>query len=155
MTGAVPEQRLTLAEITNAAAILFDVSIEELKASTRVHRIAHPRQVAMAVCRELTDASYPKIARHFGGRDHTTILFAFEKIARGELAEQAGRLRTFLARGDVRSHLAAARERKRLEAIEAAEREAAERLLRSLTAATHRAKLDAGFYAADRFGRRM
>lgn len=153
MEGA--EQRLTLAEITNAAAILFDVSIDDLKAETRVHRVAHPRQVAMAACREQTDASFPKIGRFFGGRDHTAVIFACRKIARGELAEQAGRLRAFLARSDVRSHLAAARERRRLEAIEAAEREAAERLLRNLTAASHRARLDAGFYAADRFGRRM
>lgn len=154
MTGAEPEQRLTLAEITNAAAILFDVTVDELKASMRDHRVSHPRQVAMAVCRELTDASYPKISRHFGGRDHTTALYAFQKIARGELAEQAGRLRTFLARSDVRSHLAAARERKRLEAIEAAERAEAEKLLRSLTAASHRAKLDAGFFHVNRFGAR-
>lgn len=155
MTGAEPEQRLTLAEITNAAAILFDVSVDELKASMRDHRVSHPRQVAMAVCRELTDASYPKISRHFGGRDHTTALYAFQKIARGELAEQAGRLRTFLARSDVRSHLSAARERKRLEAIEAAERDAVQRLARELAAATFRARVDAGFYAVDRFGRAL
>ena len=49
-----------------------------------------PRQVAMYLCRELTDASLPEIGRHFGGRDHTTVLHSCAKIAR---MEETGRER--------------------------------------------------------------
>jgi len=148
VTGAEPEQRLTLAEITNAAAILFDVTVEELKASTRVRRVAYPRQVAMAVCRELTDASFPKIGWHFGDRDHTTVLYAYRKVSRGALSEQANSLRALLTRPDVRAHLTADRERKRLEAVAAAEKAQADRLIRQLV----RARIASGFHAATTSG---
>jgi chromosomal replication initiator protein len=41
----------------------------------------HARQVGMYVCRELTDLSYPQIGKEFGGRDHTTVIHAYDKIA--------------------------------------------------------------------------
>ena len=44
--------------------------------------MVHPRQIAMYLSRELTDASFPEIGRHFGGKDHTTIIHACKQIAK-------------------------------------------------------------------------
>jgi chromosomal replication initiator protein len=51
-----------------------------MSAKIRTREIATARQVAMYLCRELTNASLPKIGDEFGGRDHTTVLHAFDKI---------------------------------------------------------------------------
>jgi chromosomal replication initiator protein len=60
----------------------FGLSLEELCGDKRSQNIVYPRQVAMYLSRELTDSSLPKIGRHFGGRDHTTVIHATSKIAR-------------------------------------------------------------------------
>jgi chromosomal replication initiator protein len=60
----------------------FSVNMEELKGDRRSQNIVYPRQVAMYLSRELTDSSLPKIGKHFGGRDHTTVIHATSKIAR-------------------------------------------------------------------------
>ena len=51
-----------------------------MESSKRVRAIAFPRQIAMYLCREMTELSFPKIGEYFGGRDHTTVLHAYEKI---------------------------------------------------------------------------
>jgi chromosomal replication initiator protein len=58
----------------------FDINPELLIGKKRSRDIAYPRQLAMYLCRELTDLSLPKIGQAFGGRDHTTVLHACEKI---------------------------------------------------------------------------
>jgi chromosomal replication initiator protein len=60
----------------------FSVDIAELTGDRRSQNIVYPRQVAMYLSRELTDSSLPKIGKHFGGRDHTTVIHATSKIAR-------------------------------------------------------------------------
>ncbi|MDP8910809.1 MAG: chromosomal replication initiator protein DnaA [Actinomycetota bacterium] len=60
----------------------FGVSLEELCGDKRSQNIVYPRQVAMYLSRELTDASLPRIGKEFGGRDHTTVIHATSKIAR-------------------------------------------------------------------------
>jgi chromosomal replication initiator protein len=60
----------------------FGVTMNELKSERRQQSIVYPRQVAMYLSRELTDSSLPKIGKHFGGRDHTTVIHATSKIAR-------------------------------------------------------------------------
>jgi chromosomal replication initiator protein len=60
----------------------FDISVRELTDHRRSQPIVYHRQVAMYLCRELTDSSLPKIGREFGGRDHTTVMYATSKIAR-------------------------------------------------------------------------
>jgi len=60
----------------------FGLSLDELCGEKRAQNIVYPRQVAMYLSRELTDSSLPKIGRHFGGRDHTTVIHATSKIAR-------------------------------------------------------------------------
>ncbi|MDD3114882.1 MAG: helix-turn-helix domain-containing protein, partial [Anaerovibrio sp.] len=60
----------------------FKLNIEDLNSSKRTKNLAVPRQIAMYLCRELTDTSLPQIGEFFGGRDHTTVLHAYNKIAR-------------------------------------------------------------------------
>jgi chromosomal replication initiator protein len=82
----------TVAEIQAAACQHFKLSSEELLSSARTARVAWPRQVAMYLARELTGESLPSIGRHFGGRDHTTVLHACrrteEKIAASTTSRQ-------------------------------------------------------------------
>ena len=66
--------------IMEASARYFGISLDELNGSSRVQTIAQARQVAMYLCRELTDLSLPKIGAKFGGRDHSTVLHAVRKI---------------------------------------------------------------------------
>ena len=58
----------------------FSVSIGELKGHRRTKRLVVPRQVGMYLCRELTDASLPAIGREFGGRDHSTVIYAIHRV---------------------------------------------------------------------------
>ena len=59
----------------------YDLSPEQLISKKRSRDISNPRQVAMFLCRELTNMSLPKIGRAFGGRDHTTVMHAYDKIS--------------------------------------------------------------------------
>jgi chromosomal replication initiator protein len=59
---------------------MFGFPIEEIRGQGRRRPLVTARQVGMYVMRELTDLSYPAIAREFGGRDHTTVIHAVEKI---------------------------------------------------------------------------
>ena len=66
--------------IIDATATMYDFTVEELCGRSRRRPLVTARQVAMYVCREVTDLSYPAIARSFGDRDHTTVIHAVEKI---------------------------------------------------------------------------
>ena len=74
--------RVTIQRIQEMVSDRFGISLEELTGSRRSQDIVYPRQVAMYLSRELTDASLPKIGKEFGGRDHTTVMHANAKIAR-------------------------------------------------------------------------
>ena len=69
-----------VSRIQKIVADYFKVSIEDLKSKKRHADIAFPRQIAMYLCRKLTDESYPKIGMEFGGKDHTTVIHSYEKI---------------------------------------------------------------------------
>ena len=69
----------TVSDIQQATCQLFDISPEELLSTARSPRVALPRQLAMYLSRELTEESLPAIGRHFGGRDHTTVLHAHRR----------------------------------------------------------------------------
>jgi chromosomal replication initiator protein len=71
----------SLAAIQEAACRHFDLSPDELISPSRAARVAWPRQVAMYLARELTTESLPAIGRHFGGRDHTTVLHAWRRTS--------------------------------------------------------------------------
>ncbi len=69
----------SLADIQAAACRHFDLTPDELLSPSRATRVAWPRQIAMYLARELTSESLPAIGRHFGGRDHTTVLHAWRR----------------------------------------------------------------------------
>jgi chromosomal replication initiator protein len=77
---AAPE--VTIPRIQDAVSQRFGVTIDELVSPRRSQAVAYPRQVAMYLSRELTDASLPMIGKQFGGRDHTTVIHAKDKITR-------------------------------------------------------------------------
>jgi len=66
--------------IKKTAAEYYSVRIDDMSAKIRTKEIANARQIAMYLAREFTDASFPKIGEAFGGRDHTTVLYACDKI---------------------------------------------------------------------------
>lgn len=74
-------ERITIELIQKATADYFNLRLEDFQAKKRTHAVAYPRQIAMYLCRELTDASLPKIGEEFGGRDHSTVIHAYEKIS--------------------------------------------------------------------------
>lgn len=74
-------KQVTIALIQDIVSNYFNLKIEDLKSSRRTRNIAFPRQIAMYLSRKLTDMSLPKIGEEFGGRDHTTVIHAYEKIS--------------------------------------------------------------------------
>jgi chromosomal replication initiator protein len=83
--AAGPE--ITAATIMAQTAAYFGITIEDLCGSSRSRVLVTARQIAMYLCRELTDLSLPKIGQQFGGRDHTTVMHADRKI-RSLMAER-------------------------------------------------------------------
>ncbi|WP_349409011.1 chromosomal replication initiator protein DnaA [Pseudalkalibacillus sp. SCS-8] len=73
---------LTIQDIQELVGEKFDVKLEDFKAKKRTKSVAFPRQIAMYLSREMTDFSLPKIGEEFGGRDHTTVIHAHEKISK-------------------------------------------------------------------------
>ena len=67
--------------IINATANYYKISPDDITGSGRQQAVALARQIAMHICRELTDMSLPKIGAHFGNRDHTTVMYATKKIS--------------------------------------------------------------------------
>ena len=74
--------QVSIQRIQEVVSERFKLSLDELCGDKRSQNIVYPRQVAMYLSRELTDASLPKIGKEFGGRDHTTVLHANAKILR-------------------------------------------------------------------------
>jgi chromosomal replication initiator protein len=76
-------------DIQEAVCAQFHVKMSELKSRRRSKTLVHPRQIAMYLCRELTDASYPEIGRQFGGKDHTTIIHACRQVSKAKEGDTA------------------------------------------------------------------
>ena len=74
------EAQITTGMIMAQTASYFDITIDDLCGQSRTHVLVTARQIAMYLCRELTDLSLPKIGQQFGGRDHTTVMHADRKI---------------------------------------------------------------------------
>ncbi|WP_296404943.1 chromosomal replication initiator protein DnaA [Psychrobacter sp.] len=78
---AIRSQAVSMDNIRKVVAEYYDVSVKDLMSKKRTRSIARPRQIAMALARELTKDSFPDIGQSFGGRDHTTVMHACEKVA--------------------------------------------------------------------------
>ena len=103
-TDAEVSAQLIIAE----TAGYFDVSVEALSGSSRTQPLVLARQIAMYLCRELTDLSLPKIGQEFGGKDHTTVMHADRKIRElmrkqrsvfNQVSELTNRIKQAAARG--------------------------------------------------------
>jgi len=84
------ERLTTLNNIQKTVAEYFKIRVSDLHAKSRTRQVARPRQVAMALAKELTDHSLPQIGDAFGGRDHTTVMHACKKVA--ELKKKDSRM---------------------------------------------------------------
>ncbi len=89
--GGEPE--ITASLIIAQTASYFGLSIDELCGPSRSRNLVQGRQIAMYLCRELTDLSLPKIGQQFGNRDHTTVMYANNRV-RGDLAERRSTFNT-------------------------------------------------------------
>jgi chromosomal replication initiator protein len=78
---------ITAAAIMGQTASYFSITLEDLCGTSRSRTLVTARQIAMYLCRELTELSLPKIGQHFGGRDHTTVMHAERKIKQ-QMAER-------------------------------------------------------------------
>ena len=78
---AMRVQAVNMDNIRKVVAEYYDVSVKDIMGRKRTRSIARPRQIAMALSRELTGDSYPDIGQSFGGRDHTTVMHGCEKVA--------------------------------------------------------------------------
>jgi chromosomal replication initiator protein len=87
----VHDRLLTIENIQKAVAKYYNLRVTDLLGRRRTRMIARPRQMAMALSKEMTEHSLPEIGDAFGGRDHTTVLYACRKIA--ELCDTDGRIR--------------------------------------------------------------
>ena len=74
-------QKFSIEGIQKVVADYFNVKVSDLRAKKRTVSIVRPRQIAMFLVRELTSQSLPEIGEYFGGKDHTTVLHAYNKIA--------------------------------------------------------------------------
>jgi len=75
-----PRRSITIELIQETVASHFDISSDQLRARTRKKEIVVPRQLAMYVCKHFTDSSLKTIGLHFGGRDHSTVIHAYQTI---------------------------------------------------------------------------
>lgn len=78
---------VSIEDIQEAVGSKYHLKIADLKSRRRSKTLVHPRQIAMYLCRELTDASFPEIGRQFGGKDHTTIIHACRQISKAKEAD--------------------------------------------------------------------
>ena len=88
---ALQDKQVSLDNIKRIVAEYYKIKLAELMSKRRSRSIARPRQVAMALSKELTNHSLPEIGDSFGGRDHTTVLHACRKIK--ELRETTSDIR--------------------------------------------------------------
>ena len=80
---------VSMDDIQETVGARFHVKIADLKSRRRSKTLVHPRQIAMYLCRELTDSSYPEIGRQFGGKDHTTIIHACKQVIKAKDSDSA------------------------------------------------------------------
>ncbi|MCI6276858.1 MAG: chromosomal replication initiator protein DnaA [Clostridium sp.] len=74
-------KQITIDTIQDVISSYYNLKVEDLKSQRRTRNVTVPRQIAMYLCRTLTDMSLPKIGEEFGGRDHTTVIHAYDKIS--------------------------------------------------------------------------
>jgi chromosomal replication initiator protein len=84
---AIQDKQVSVDNIQRTVADYYKLKLSELLSKRRTRSIARPRQLAMALAKELTSHSFPEIGEYFGGRDHTTVLHACKKIKELKLSD--------------------------------------------------------------------
>lgn len=82
MLEGPPKQKVTIDGILNNVSKIFSVSIKDLKGSSREKKVAHPRQVAMYLAKEMLTDSLSDVANNFGGKKHSTVIHAWKKVSK-------------------------------------------------------------------------
>jgi len=82
------DRRVTIEEIQKRVAEHYNMRLSEMHSERRAREVARPRQVAMYLCKQLTQRSLPEIGKKFGGRDHTTVMHAVRKIEELRVADR-------------------------------------------------------------------
>ncbi len=95
---------IAMDDIEEAVAARYHLRVADLKSRRRSKTLVQPRQIAMYLCREMTNSSFPEIGRHFGGKDHTTIIHGCRQIAKaletdGDLRATIESLKTHITKG--------------------------------------------------------
>lgn len=98
----VPRDYPSIAMIQRVVSEYYNITKNDLLSACREWRVAHPRQIAMYLCRDLTPKSLPEIGRRFGKRDHSTVHHAYHKIRNliatdAAFAAEIGKLKELLA----------------------------------------------------------
>jgi len=88
---AIQAKQITIENIKKTVAEYYNIRISDLLSKRRNRSITRPRQIAMAITRELTSHSLPEIGDSFGGRDHTTVIHACKKAT--SLKENSNRIK--------------------------------------------------------------
>ncbi len=78
--GSESSKKITIELIQKKVADYFDIKISDMKTKKRTRQVAYPRHIAMYLIREMTDLTLPEIGGHFGGRDHSTVIHACDKV---------------------------------------------------------------------------
>jgi chromosomal replication initiator protein len=91
IVAAAPARRITIALIKERVAKAHGLTVREMDNQRRDQRLAAPRQIAMYLATELTDCSLPQIAREFAKKDHTTVMYARDKVKNQMILEEAYR----------------------------------------------------------------
>lgn len=96
-----PDGKITIATIQKRVAEFYDISLEEMIGKKRSHNLVLPRQIAMRLSQIFTDTSLSQIGKKFGGRDHTTVMHACEKINKmlkkdSNFADEFSRIKRFV-----------------------------------------------------------
>jgi chromosomal replication initiator protein len=84
---AVQNRQISIENIQKTVADYYKIKVAEMYSKSRARTVARPRQMAMAIAKELTTLSLPNIGEAFGGRDHTTVLHGYRKIAELRLSD--------------------------------------------------------------------
>jgi chromosomal replication initiator protein len=87
LVGDLEAPDISAATIMAVTSDYFGVSVDDLVGPSRSRALVHARQIAMYLCRELTDLSLPRIGDRFGGRDHTTVMHG-ERQIKTQMAEK-------------------------------------------------------------------
>lgn len=83
-----PKPRITIEDIQRVVCQYFEITSVQLLGRNRSKKFSEPRHIALYLCRELTDLSFPDIAQKFGGKDHTSVIYAYRKVKKAIKTDQ-------------------------------------------------------------------